>query len=183
MGQGDGGGDAAGFRSRQDTLLITFYLSDASIHQVVEAAVEKLVQSAGLHIAHRDDAVLGSWFRRMWAAGGSAMRSPTSRDAVATLAHAADTRLVLSQDATVTATLLQNLGPVLTALQPTHKGVVRASALLIVKLDDGLIVHQLTPNSNLSWITRRNSTLCRTRSFAPSEFRTPTDHRALGGTV
>ena len=40
--------------------------------------------------------------------------------------------------------MLQNVGPVLEALQPTKDAVVRAGALLIVKVDWTVQVHQLT---------------------------------------
>jgi hypothetical protein len=60
-----------------------------------------------------------------------------------------DTRLVQAQDAAVTATLLQNVGPVLQALQPTKDAVIRAGALLIVKVDWVVTVHQLTPRQQL----------------------------------
>jgi hypothetical protein len=53
-------------------------------------------------------------------------------------AHAAESHLIYAQDATVTATMLQNLGPVLLALQPTKEAVIRAGALLIVKMDSTL---------------------------------------------
>lgn len=61
-----------------------------------------------------------------------------------TAVHVADSRLVQTQDAYVTSTLLQNVGPVLQALQPTKDAVVRAGALLIVKVDWEVWVHQLT---------------------------------------
>lgn len=59
-------------------------------------------------------------------------------------AHAVDTRLVLAQDVAITATMLQNLGPVLMSLQPTKDAVHRVGALLIVKVDWVVSVHQLT---------------------------------------
>jgi len=59
-------------------------------------------------------------------------------------AHAADLRVALAQDATVTATMLQNLGPVIEALQPTKDAVLRVGALLIVKVDWTIVVHRLT---------------------------------------
>jgi hypothetical protein len=52
-----------------------------------------------------------------------------------------ESRLVHAQDTTVTATMLENLGPVLAALQPTKGAVIRAGALLIVKMDSTLVVH------------------------------------------
>ena len=72
------------------------------------------------------------------------MRSPAAREATLVAAHVADTRLVLAQDAAVTAKLLQNLGPVLGALQPTKDAVIRVGALLIVKVDWVVNVFQLT---------------------------------------
>lgn len=40
--------------------------------------------------------------------------------------------------------MMQNLGPVLNALQPTKDAVVRVGALLIVKVNWVVVVHQLT---------------------------------------
>ncbi|MGH3814377.1 MAG: hypothetical protein ACRDUV_18315 [Pseudonocardiaceae bacterium] len=133
----------------QTTLPITIYLSDESAHEQVEAAVEDLLATAGGHIEHRDDPVLGSWFRRMRARTGQIVHSPLAREAAILAAHAAESRLVHAQDATVTATMLQNLGPVLAALQPTKEAVIRAGALLIVKMDSTLVVHQLTSAQQL----------------------------------
>jgi hypothetical protein len=48
------------------------------------------------------------------------------------------------KDAHVTANLLQNLGPVLQALQPSKDAVMRVGALLILKVDWAVYVHQLT---------------------------------------
>jgi hypothetical protein len=128
---------------------VSVYLRDESIHEEVEAAVEQLLRSAGLSITERDDPVLGSWFRRMRAALSIAARSPVGQEALATAAHAADSRLVLRQDAEVTAILMSNLGPVLASLQPTRDAVVRSGALLIVKVDWTVAVHQLTPRQQL----------------------------------
>jgi hypothetical protein len=80
----------------------------------------------------------------MQATAERAARSPAAREGALVAAHAADTRLVLSQDAAVTATLLQNLGPVIVSLQPTKDAVLRVGALLIVKVDWAVSVFQLT---------------------------------------
>jgi hypothetical protein len=60
-----------------------------------------------------------------------------------------DTRLVLAQDAAMTADLLQHLGPVITSLASTKEAVIRTGALLIVKIDDKVAVHQLTASQQL----------------------------------
>jgi hypothetical protein len=136
---------------------VTIFLSDAVGHEQAEAAVERLLQSAGLYIASREDPVQGSWFRRLLAGA----RSPAAREALAVAAHAAESRLVLEQDAMVTGMLMQNVGPLITALQPTKDAVVRLGAVLVVKVDWVLVVYQLTPGQQLkldnspesNWIT------------------------------
>lgn len=124
---------------------VTIFLSEEAIHDQVEQAVDSLVDSAGLVVASRQAPVIGSWFRRMRAV----LRSPAGEEVLATTAHVADSRFVLRPDAEVTAMLLQNLGPVITALQPAKDASVRVGALLIVKVDWTVVVHQLTPRQQL----------------------------------
>lgn len=130
--------------ARQMTLSVSIYLSDEADHEQVEAAVVELLAIAGLRIIDRGVPVLGSWFRQMRAAVGKAMRSRAARESVLIAAHVADTRVVLAQDAAVTATLLQNLGPVITSLANTKDAVIRVGALMIVKVDWAVSVTQLT---------------------------------------
>jgi DNA-binding winged helix-turn-helix (wHTH) protein len=122
---------------RAGTLPVSIYLADGAGHEAVEAAVARAMEMAGAPIAERDDPVLGSWFRRMRA-------NPAARELAMTAAHVADTRLVHEADAQVTATLLQHIGPVITALQQEKEAVVRLGAVLIVKVNGQLMVHQLT---------------------------------------
>jgi hypothetical protein len=59
-------------------------------------------------------------------------RQPSESARIA--AQILDTRLIQAQDAAVTATLLQNVGPVLQALQPTKDAVIRAGAAIVAGL-------------------------------------------------
>jgi hypothetical protein len=128
---------------------VTIYLTDGSIHDQVELAVEQLLRLAGLRIIERGEPVAGSWYRRLSATLDAAARSSKGQEAILSAAHAADARFFLRQDAELTTLLLQNLGPVIIALQPTKDAVVRAGALLIVKADWVVAVHQLTPRQQL----------------------------------
>ncbi|MFI6928931.1 hypothetical protein [Streptomyces sp. NPDC050287] len=123
---------------------VTIYLSDETSHAGVQSAVEDLLENAGLVIEAREDPVIGSWFRRIWVGLGRAMRSEAVREGALTAAHVADSRLILAQDATITATLLQNLGPVLASLDSTKDAVLRVGALLIVKVEWTVNVFHLT---------------------------------------
>ncbi|MFF8478866.1 hypothetical protein [Streptomyces sp. NPDC015414] len=127
-----------------DPLPVTIYLSDEGTSHDVQAAVEELLGHAGLAVIDREDPVLGSWFRRMRATISRAAGSQVVRESALTAAHVADARLVLAQDATITATMMQNVGPVLASLQPTKDAVVRLGAVLIVKVDWEVRVIQLT---------------------------------------
>ncbi len=122
------------------TVPVTIYLADGQIHAEVEQAVGNLLATAGLRIIDRDDPVAGSWFRRMTAG----LQSPAGRDASMAALHAVDQRTLLRQDADVTARLMQNLAPVLGALQPTKDAMIRVGALLIVKVDWTVNIFQLT---------------------------------------
>jgi hypothetical protein len=126
------------------TLLISVFLSEEKAHERVESAIRDLLNSAGLHIVGADDPVMGSWFRKMWAAVEDAAHSDAARQGALIATHIADSRLVLAQDAAIAATLMQNLGPVISSLQPTRDAVVRLGAVLIVKMDWTVGVYQLT---------------------------------------
>lgn len=125
-------------------LPISIYLADEDIHPQVEAAVEEWLATANISIDEREQPIIGSWFRRMRATAKAALNSETAQDVARTAVHAADTRLVLAQDASITATLLANLGPVIQSLQPTKDAALRVGALLIIKVDWTVQVIQLT---------------------------------------
>lgn len=123
---------------------VSIYLANEGSHRKVETAVEQWLARAGVSVYRRDEPVIGSWFRRLLASSEKAAQTPAGREALLTALHVADSRLVQAQDAYVTATLLQNVGPVLQSLQPTKDAIVRAGALLIVKVDWAVQVYQLT---------------------------------------
>ena len=126
-----------GDASAVGSMPISIYLADEGIHEQVEMAAERWLATANVLIERWDKPIIGSWFRRMLA-------TSLGREAVLTATHIADSRLVQTQDAYVTSTLLQNVAPVLQALQPTKDAIVRAGALLIVKVDWVVQVYQLT---------------------------------------
>jgi hypothetical protein len=132
---------SGGRKTDRDTVPVTIYLTEEQHHAQVESAVETLLAAAGLRIADRDDPVIGSWCQRMTARAGDGMRSPAS------------------QDAEMTAKLLENLAPVITALQPVRGAVIQVGALLVVKQDDAINVLQLTPVQQA--LLKRNPHLAR----------------------
>jgi superfamily II DNA or RNA helicase len=136
--------DEHGVSAVPETLPVSVYLSDEAGHEQVITAVEDLLATAGLLLEDRDEPVIGSWFQRMRASAKQAVTSPVARDAALTAVHVADTRLTLAQDAQITATLLQNLAPVITSLDHTKDAVIRVGALLVVKIDWTVQVAQLT---------------------------------------
>jgi hypothetical protein len=130
--------------SASGVIPVSIYLTDATIHDHVEVVVDWWLETADISVDVRSDPVYGSWFRRMEARLSRAAKTPAGREALLTATHIADSRLTQAQDAYVTSTLLQNVAPVLQALLPTKDAVVRAGALLIVKIDWSVGVYQLT---------------------------------------
>jgi anti-anti-sigma factor len=139
-----GDGATNGISAEIARIPVSIYLAENDIHEQVETAVERWLSTANASIRTRDEPVIGSWFRRLEAGVKKVRNTPAGREAFLTAQHVADSRVIQSQDAYVTATLLQNVGPVLQALHPTKDAVVRAGALLIVKIDWVVQVHQLT---------------------------------------
>jgi len=113
---------------------VSIYLADEGIHDSVETAVEQWLATANVSIDRRDQPVIGSWFRRVEASVKRPAKTPAGREASPAGAS----------EASVTAILLPSVGPVLQALQPTKDAVVRAGALLIVKVDWVVHVYLLT---------------------------------------
>lgn len=110
-----------------DSIPVSIHLSDSYGCEQVEAAVVELLASVGVEIVGRDNPVLDSWFRRLWA-----------RHADSEVATAMNT----GRDA---ANMMHNLGPVISSVQPYEEVVIRAGALLVVKIGPRLTVQQLTP--------------------------------------
>lgn len=141
------------------TIPITLYLSESAGHEHVEAAVDELLWRAGIEVDERDDPIIGSWFRRLVGRLRTAVTSPAGRQVTDTAVHAAETRLVHAQDAEVTAKLMQNLGPLIQSLEPYDNAVVRVGALLVMRFEGALAIHQLTPVQQLE--LDRNPALAR----------------------
>jgi hypothetical protein len=138
------GSDAEEPQSASGVISVSIFLADEGIHEQVETAVEQWLATADVSIDAQGEPVIGSWFRWIVASWKAVTHTPVGREVLLTATHVADSRLVQGQDAYITATLLQNVGQVLQALQPTKDAVVRAGALLIVKIEGVVQVHQLT---------------------------------------
>jgi hypothetical protein len=137
-------------RVKNDLVPVTIYLSDQAGHVEVEAAVETLLTAAGLTIKAREDPVIGSWFRRLWARIVVAADTPEGKELSALVLHGLEAKTTLTWDADVTSKMLENLGPVLASLSGVEEAVLRLGAVLIVKVDATLGVYQLTAAQQLA---------------------------------
>lgn len=126
------------------SLPVSIYLASEDGHEQVQAAIEVWLTSAGLIVEEREQPILGSWFQRLRVGVNEAVQSGMAQDVALTAIHAVDTRAVLYHDAQTTNLFLHGLAPVITALGTTKDAVIRAGALLIVKVDWQLHVFQLT---------------------------------------
>ncbi|MET8847477.1 hypothetical protein [Amycolatopsis sp. NPDC004625] len=136
--------------NRDRTSVATIYLDDSAGAEQVEEAVVRLVESAGGSVVLRHDPVIGSWYRRLTLAFKRAADSDAGREVKAAIVQGAASRAIHSSNAQNTSVMLQNLGPVIGAIKDYRDVVIRVEALLIVKVDGVLVVHQLTPAQQLT---------------------------------
>ncbi|WP_280376514.1 hypothetical protein [Nocardia wallacei] len=143
LGEGDDSGTLNWFE-----VPVTIYLSDETAAGEVQNAVENLLGTTGAEVISRDDPIRGSWFRAMKAAVRRRADSPAVREAGLTAARSADAYLQM-QVAENTAKLMENLGPVIESLADTKQAVIRVGAVLLVKANESMVVHQLTADQQI----------------------------------
>ncbi len=143
------GPESAGRPAASLSLPVSIYLRDEFGHEEVEAAVEELARSTGLSITDREDPVLCSWFRRLRVGLAGVAGSPAGQEVLADVAHRTELELVKRRDAEVTGLLMANVAPLITSLHDTKDAVIRLGAVLVVKYDWTLSVHQLTTRQQL----------------------------------
>jgi hypothetical protein len=116
-------------------VLVSVYLSNAVLHQRVEAAVDEALYWSRLEIYRREDPLTAgqSWYRRMIA------RPPAVSGRAAGPPGAGP-----RQEETVRR-LMANLNPLLTGLSAERDAVVRLGPVLVVKDNGPLSIVQLTP--------------------------------------
>ncbi|OLR90195.1 hypothetical protein [Actinokineospora bangkokensis] len=124
---------------------VSVYLDSAEGHERVEAAVEGFLAHYGARVSSREDPVLGSWFRRM----GARLRVAAGSE-LGLEARLALEQKLQQQNAANAAALMQNLGPLLTAIQAQREAVIRLGPVLVVKVEDQVVVHQLTTQQQLA---------------------------------
>jgi hypothetical protein len=120
-------------------VLVSVYLSNAVLHQRVEAAVDEVLNRVGLEIYRHEDPLTAarSWYRRMIAGPLAGSGRPAGRPGAGP--PGADP----SREATARR-LMANLGWLLTGLSAERNAVVRLGPVLVVKDNEPLSIVQLT---------------------------------------
>lgn len=134
----------------QGEIAVSIYLGDGRDHEDVEIAVGRALTAAGLYITKRSQPRIGSWFAQWRAAMRRAAQTPVGAEVVMAAVHGIEQRAVLDKDADITEKLMRNLGPVIAALAVEERAVIRLGAVLAVKVDGQLTVHQLTTEQQLT---------------------------------
>jgi hypothetical protein len=127
----------------------SIYLSDEDSAPQVRGALVEILARCGLSIEDAEVSEIGSWFQRVRVAFRSVITSPAGVEAAQTAAHAAEARIVLANDAQITAMLLRELPPLISSLDKTKDAAIPVGALLILKIEWTVHVAQLGPAQQL----------------------------------
>lgn len=126
---------------------IQIYVSEASAGPGVENSLKALLHEFGASDYRESDVVLGSWYRSMVATFKQAAES----DAAATSKRAIELQVLERFQAGVDGMTGNTVANILPTLNGTRRAAIQIGSILIVKVDDCVVVRQLSPREMLHW--------------------------------
>lgn len=136
------------FGSSSDVVIpVRIYVEDTSVGPIVEAALRELLAEVGIGDVEGPTALLGSWYRRMFATIKVAGKTHTGEE----LRRAAEIQLIDRFQAGIDEATAGAVANLIAALGDTKGAVIQTGSVLLVKVDDNIIVRQLTPEQLLHW--------------------------------
>ncbi|MBB5158620.1 STAS domain-containing protein [Saccharopolyspora phatthalungensis] len=135
------------------------YLSDERDSRSVEDATQRLLDAFGLECVYSFPPVIGSWFGEFLIRLKNSGQLPTKEEQFVKLSRALDLRLLDRQQAEVDAAQGAAVAGLIRSLQHTPRAVVQVGSVLLVKVDDVIVVRNLTQVELAYW--ERNPALFR----------------------
>jgi hypothetical protein len=131
----------------QPEISIQVFLTDESAGPAVEEALRDLLFIAGFEDVHESQLIIGSWYHSL-----TGLLKRTGDSNVAAEARRAVELQVLDRfQAGVDGVTSDAVAKLITALNQTKGAVIQVGSVLLVKVDDTIVVRQLTPREMTHW--------------------------------
>jgi len=127
------------------------YLSEERDHQAVQEAVAALADAFGLDIVYAYPPVAGSWFREFLLRLRNSGQLPTKEEQFVKLARTLDLHLLHKPQAEIDTAEANAVAALIQSLQHTPRAIVQAGSVLMVKVDEALVVRNLTQLELAHW--------------------------------
>lgn len=129
------------------TIPVQIYVDETAAGPVVERELRTLLSEVGVVALTGLDPIIGSWYRRLFGTVKDASQTRTAHQ----LQRAAEIQLIDRYQAGIDGATAGAVSSLIAALANTRGAVIQAGSVLLVKVDDKIIVRQLTPEQLLHW--------------------------------
>lgn len=126
---------------------VRIYVTETSIGPVVEREMRTLLSEIGVVGLNGPNPITGSWYRRLFGSIKESSNTHTAQE----LRRAAEIQLIDRFQAGIDGATAGAVSSIIAALADTRGAVIQAGSVLLVKVDDKIIVRQLTPEQLLHW--------------------------------
>jgi hypothetical protein len=126
---------------------VQVYVEDATAGPAVEASLREFLYELGVEEIREISLVIGSWYRSLT----GLLKQAADSDAAAEARRAIEVQLLDRFQAGIDGVTGDAVAKLITALGNTRGAVVQVGSVLLVKVDDTLIVRQLTSREMTHW--------------------------------
>lgn len=129
------------------TVPVQIYVDETAAGPVVERGLRDLLSEIGIVALTGPEPVIGSWYRKLFGTIKDASGTHTGQE----LRRAAEIQLIDRYQAGIDGTTAGAVSTMIAALANTRGAVIQAGSVLLVKVDDKIVVRQLTPEQLVHW--------------------------------
>jgi hypothetical protein len=153
---------------------IQIFLEDGEAAYAVEDAIRTVLRDFGVVILDDAPPVIGSWYKKLT----GQLKRATDSDAAAKALRAVDMQVLDRFQAGIDGTTGDAVAKLITALDNTRGAVLQVGSVLLVKVEDTIVVRQLTQVEMLHW--QRNPALFKDPAKALLELQQATEYSPNG---
>jgi hypothetical protein len=143
------GGYSRGAKSDTDQpqISVQIFLADSAPGPAVEDAVREVLLMSGVEDLREGQLVIGSWYRSLT----GLLKRAADSDAAAEARRAVELQVLDRFQAGIDGVTGDAVAKLITALNQTNGAVIQVGSVLLVKVDETIVVRQLTSREMTHW--------------------------------